>query len=90
MSRSAPAGDRVKILSMKDGSPFDPAKTYKVAMTSYRANGGGDLLTEGAGIDPTQMKVLEKYKDIRSIIGDYIAGQEEIVPEVSTNWKFVK
>ncbi len=90
VSRSAPAGDRVKILSMKDGSPFDPAKTYKVAMTSYRANGGGDLLTEGAGIDPTQMKVLEKYKDIRSIIGDYIAGQEEIVPEVSTNWKFVK
>ena len=90
VSRSAPAGDRVNILSMKDGSPFDPAKTYKVAMTSYRANGGGDLLTEGAGIDPTQMKVLEKYKDIRSIIGDYIAGQEEIVPEVSTNWKFVK
>ena len=90
VSRSAPYGERVKILSMKDGSPFDPAKTYKVAMTSYRANGGGDLLTEGAGIDPHQVTVLEKYKDIRSIIGDYIAGQDEIVPEVSTNWKFVK
>ena len=90
VSRSAPYGERVKILSMKDGSPFDLAKTYKVAMTSYRANGGGDLLTEGAGIDPHQVTVLEKYKDIRSIIGDYIAGQDEIVPEVSTNWKFVK
>ena len=56
----------------------------------YRANGGGDLLTEGAGIDPHQVTVLEKYKDIRSIIGDYFAGQDEIVPEVSTNWKFVK
>ena len=90
VSRSAPSGERVKILSMKDGSPFDLAKTYKVAMTSYRANGGGDLLTEGAGVDPHQVTVLEKYKDIRSIIGDYIAGREEVVPTVSTNWKFVK
>ena len=90
VSRSAAPGSRVKIVSMLDGTPFDPAKTYKVAMTSYRANGGGDLLTEGAGVDPAQLTVLEKYKDIRSIIGDYIAGQDEIVPEPSTNWKFVK
>lgn len=90
VSRSAPAGERVKILSMKDGSPFEPEKTYKVAMTSYRANGGGDLLTEGAGIDPKEQTVLEKYKDIRSIIGDHIASREEIVPAVSSNWKFVK
>jgi 2',3'-cyclic-nucleotide 2'-phosphodiesterase/3'-nucleotidase len=90
VSRSAPAGERVRILSMKDGSPFEPEKTYKVAMTSYRANGGGDLLTEGAGVDPKEQTVLERYKDIRSIIGDHIASREEIVPEVSSNWKFVK
>ena len=90
VSRSAPTGERVKILSMKDGSPFDPEKTYKVAMTSYRANGGGDLLSDGAGIDPQQEIVLEKFKNIRSLIGDYIGSQDEIVPEVSTNWKFVK
>lgn len=90
VSRSAPMGQRVNILSMKDGSPFDPQKTYKVAMTSYRANGGGDLLTLGADVDPASMTVLEKYKDIRSIIGDYIASSDEIVPTVSTNWKFVK
>ena len=90
VSKSAPDGNRVKIISMKDGSPFDPAKTYKVAMTSYRANGGGDLLTEGAGVDPASLKVLEKYKDIRSIIGDYIAEHGEIEPTVATNWKFVK
>ncbi|MBR6423685.1 MAG: bifunctional metallophosphatase/5'-nucleotidase [Bacteroidales bacterium] len=90
VSRSAPMGQRVTILSMKDGSPFDPQKSYKVAMTSYRANGGGDLLTLGADVDPASMTVLEKYKDIRSIIGDYIASSDEIVPTVSTNWKFVK
>ena len=90
VSRSAPKGERVKILSMNDGTPFDPAKTYKVAMTSYRAAGGGDLLRDGAGIDPASLVVLDKMKDIRSLVGDYIASQDEIVPTVATNWKFVK
>ena len=90
VSKSAPKGERVRILSMNDGKPFDLDKTYKVAMTSYRASGGGDLLREGAGVDPAEVKVVEKYKDIRSLIGDYIAAKGEIVPEMATNWKFVK
>ena len=90
VSRKAPDGERVKILSMNDGTPFDLDKTYKVAMTSYRASGGGDLVREGAGIDPASLVVVRKMKDIRSQIGDYIAAQKEIVPTVATNWKFVK
>ena len=90
VSKSAPAGERVKILSMRDGTPFDPAKTYKVAMTSYRASGGGDLLRNGAKVDPADLVVVDKMKDIRSLIGDYIAAQNEIEPSVATNWKFVK
>lgn len=90
VSRSAPKGERVKILSMTDGTPFDPAKTYKVAMTSYRAAGGGDLLYEGAGIDPANLVIVDRMKDIRSLVGDYIASQDEIQPTVATNWKFVK
>ena len=90
VSKSAPKGERVRILSMRDGSPFDPAKVYKVAMTSYRASGGGDLLRFGAGVDPDTLTVVERCKDIRSLIGDYIAEHGEIVPQVATNWKFVK
>jgi 2',3'-cyclic-nucleotide 2'-phosphodiesterase/3'-nucleotidase len=90
VSKSAPKGERVRILSMCDGTPFDLDKTYKVAMTSYRAAGGGDLLYEGAHVDPDSLVVYEKMKDIRSLVGDYIATQEEIVPSVATNWKFVK
>ena len=90
VSRKAPDGERVKILSMNDGTPFDLDKTYKVAMTSYRASGGGDLVREGAGIDPASLVVVRKMKDIRSLIGDYIAAEKEIVPTVATNWKFVK
>ena len=90
VSRSAAKGERVKIVSMSDGKPFDLDKVYKVAMTSYRASGGGDLLRNGAGVDPTTLKIVDKLKDIRSLIGDYIASKGEVVPEVATNWKFVK
>lgn len=90
VDRSAPAGRRVAILSMTDGTPFYPDRTYKVAMTSYRASGGGDLLRNGAKVDPSQLVVLDRMKDIRSIVGDYIAAEEEVVPMVATNWKFVK
>ena len=90
VSKSAPKGERVRILSMSDGTPFELDKTYKVAMTSYRASGGGDLLTLGAGVDPDSLVVYDKMKDIRSLVGEYISEQEEIVPSVSTNWKFVK
>ena len=90
VSKSAPKGERVRILSMNDGTPFDLEKTYRVAMTSYRASGGGDLLSLGAGVDPDSLVVYDKMKDIRSLMGDYIASQQEIVPTPSTNWKFVK
>jgi 2',3'-cyclic-nucleotide 2'-phosphodiesterase/3'-nucleotidase len=90
VSKSAPKGERVRILSMRDGTPFDLAKTYKVAMTSYRASGGGDLLRDGAKVDPAKLVIVDRMKDIRSLIGDYIAAREEIVPTVATNWKFVK
>ena len=90
VSKSAPKGERVRILSMSDGTPFELDKTYKVAMTSYRASGGGDLLTLGAGVDPDSLVVYDKMKDIRSLVGEYISEQEEIEPSVSTNWKFVK
>ncbi len=90
VSKSAPKGERVRILSMSDGTPFELDKTYKVAMTSYRASGGGDLLTQGAGVDPDSLVIYDKMKDIRSLVGDYIAEQGEVTPTVATNWKFVK
>ena len=47
---SRPDGQKVTILSMEDGRPSDPDGTYLVATNSYRGNGGGELLTRGAGI----------------------------------------
>ncbi len=42
---SKPAGERVTITAMENGKPFDPAKTYLVALNSYRGSGGGGHLT---------------------------------------------
>lgn len=50
---------------MADGTPFDMDKRYKVALNSYRGNGGGDLLTIGAGIakeDLSERIVLQRIK----------------------------
>ena len=46
-----PNGERVNIKSLADGTPFDLSASYNVAMTSYRASGGGNIMREGAGVD---------------------------------------
>ena len=86
---NAPYGQRVKILSMADGAPFDPAATYSVAMTSYRASGAGNLLSEGAGVDPDSLHVTAVFKDIRSLVGDYLA-QGPYTPTADDNWTFIR
>lgn len=89
VSRSAAMGSRVNIISMCDGTPFDPEKTYSVAMTSYRASGGGYLLRDGAGIDPEKLEITAKMDDIRQLIGDYIQEQGSVTPSLPTNWKWI-
>ena len=42
-----PTGEKIRIESLADGTPFDFLRDYSVAMTAYRANGGGELLTKG-------------------------------------------
>lgn len=66
-------GERVTILSMADGSAFDPDSNYTVALTSYRANGGGGLLEEGAGVSPAELEtiVTGRYPDIRQLVYEY-------------------
>lgn len=85
-------GERIIIHAMADGSPFDYNKTYKVALSSYRANGGGDLLTEGAGIPKDQLEsiVVTKYADIRSLVFDYFKNNsDKNVLAAAANWKFI-
>jgi 2',3'-cyclic-nucleotide 2'-phosphodiesterase/3'-nucleotidase len=92
-----PMGQRILIEAMADGSSFAETSEYNVAMTSYRASGGGDIMRKGAGIDTDRIseRVVEYYPEIREILYDYLVRNGEIAPEktgdrsVIGEWKFV-
>ena len=89
-----PFGSRVAISSMADGSRFDPAKSYTVAMTSYRAAGGGDLFFKGAGLTREQLeeRTLARFPEIRDLIYRYFEEHGEVRDgsfEGMGDWKFV-
>ena len=87
-----PNGKKVKILKFSNGRPFDEKKWYKVAMNSYRGNGGGELLTKGAGIERKKIKErieFESDNDIRYYLLKKIEKEKVIKPKPNNNWRFV-
>ena len=77
---------------MTDGTPFDPDKLYTCAMTAYRANGGGELLTKGAGLtkDEIDSRIVSTTEhDIRFYLMEYIREQKEIYPAQMNHWRFI-
>lgn len=87
-----PDGQKVTIISMADGTPFEMDKTYKVAVNSYRGNGGGELLTKGSGISQDDLKeriITSTDKDLRYYLMQYIEQKKVIEPRALNQWKFV-
>lgn len=87
-----PRGEKITILSMADGSRFDPEATYKVAINSYRGNGGGNLLTQGAGIAPEELSgriLTSTDKDLRYYLMQYIMEHPEVEARPGDNWEFI-
>lgn len=92
-----PFGYRVNISSLADGTPFVESEQYNVAVTSYRANGGGGILSYGAGIDTGRIseRVVAYYPEIREILYDYL-HKNKVVSRASVSdtsvigsWRFV-
>ena len=86
-----PIGQKVIITSMADGQPFLPAKRYRVAVNSYRANGGGELLTQGAGIpkDQLESRIISRTPlDLRHYLMEEIKRQGTIDAQPNNNWRF--
>lgn len=87
-----PQGEKISISSMDDGTPFLMDKTYKVAINSYRGNGGGELLTRGAGIPQDQLHariVFSTDKDLRFYLMEYIRKQGILSPKALNQWRFI-
>lgn len=88
-----PMGERIDIKSMQDGTPFDEAREYTVAMSSYRYNGGGGHLTKGLGFTKEQIAertVKNVLSDLRGMIMQDIIDMGGVItiPDYK-NWKFV-
>ena len=87
-----PDGQKVRILRMSNGEPFDENKMYKVAMNSYRGKGGGELLTRGAGIAQEEIKnriIYQSEKDLRFYLMEEIEKAGHLNPQANHNWRFV-
>lgn len=89
---SKPEGERVTITGLSDGNEFEPDRTYKVAINSYRGNGGGGHLTRGVGIAQKELsnRVLDSTdKDLRFYMMKWIEKQSKVTPPLFNNWKVV-
>ncbi len=87
-----PDGQKVKILRMSNGEPFDEKKWYRVVMNSYRANGGGELLTQGAGIPKDSLEgrvIYNSLRDQRHYLTQEIERMGTVDPKPNHNWRFV-
>ena len=87
-----PRGEKINITGMTDGRPFNPDSFYTVAVNSYRGNGGGNLMTEGAGISREELKkriVKSTDHDLRYYLLREIERERTIRPRLTRNWKFI-
>ena len=89
---SKPAGERLTIASMADGTAFELDKSYKVAINSYRGAGGGGHLPKGAGLAKEELNkrmVASTVKDLRYFLMKWIEQQKVVTPTALGNWQVV-
>jgi 2',3'-cyclic-nucleotide 2'-phosphodiesterase/3'-nucleotidase len=87
------AGQRIAIESkMKNGKTFDLNTEYKVAINSYRGNGGGGHLTEGSGISHEKLPsriTASTPVDLRFYLMQWLKEKKTIKPEIISDWKLL-
>lgn len=85
-----PMGERINIVGMADGTPFDMEKTYNVVMNSYRSMGGGNHLINGIGWAQEEIKdhvVWQSDRDLRSLFIDWAMKKGVLDSEPLNCWK---
>ncbi len=87
-----PDGQKVNIKQFSDGRKFDENAWYLVAMNSYQGNGGGELLSRGAGIPmdsiPSRITFMSE-RDQRYYLTQKIEREGKVTPKALNNWRFV-
>lgn len=86
-----PEGNKISILRCSDGRTFRPDDEYTVATIAHRANGGGQMLTLGAGIPEEELParvVTYTPFDIRHYLRIYIEQHSPLTVSLIDNWRF--
>lgn len=91
---SKPAGQRVHVYSMSDGTPFDLRRTYKVAINSYQGKDRGQFFSKGLGWDRATIElhaVPRPQYSVRFAIQEYVRamGDEPIHADPGELWQLV-
>jgi 2',3'-cyclic-nucleotide 2'-phosphodiesterase/3'-nucleotidase len=89
---SKPEGSRIIITGFSDGRPFERNKMYRVAVNSYRGNGGGGHFSEGSGIPKNDLRkrlISSTDRDLRYYILKSIEEKQSINPVALNNWKII-
>ncbi len=89
---SKPAGQRISIISMEDGTPFDNERKFRVAINSYRGSGGGGHLTQGAGIAHEKIReriTFTSEKDLRTELIKYFREEKVVNAKARNNWHII-
>ncbi|NOQ24415.1 MAG: bifunctional metallophosphatase/5'-nucleotidase [Bacteroidales bacterium] len=89
---SKPINEKVEILSMSDNSEFFTDSIYKVAINSYRGNGGGGHLINGVGLtkeELLQRRITSTDKDLRYYMMKWIEEKGKVNPELKSEWSVI-
>lgn len=91
-----PAGSRIKVVSMSDGSPFDPEKRYRVGMSSFLASGGYSPFCDDLGMRGSELRGLELMSSSADMCFHIITNlavnaenNEAVHQDRRGNWKLI-
>lgn len=93
VDQNKPYGERVRIKSMADGTPFCLDSVYRVVMNSYRSMGGGNHLTAGVGWSRSDIEnhiVWQNDRDLRSLFIDWASQKGTLDAEPLNHWKLIR
>ncbi len=81
-------GHRIEhLVDLKTGKPLALNKTYKVAMNSYRATGGGGHMA-AAGAQKAPI-IWKSDEEIRNLLIEFLKQKKTLQPTTNHNWKLV-
>ena len=93
---SKPQGERVKVLSMTGGKPFDPDKVYRTTINSFLYGSGESAVFKATGLSHKDMQRrldISSSADVRYyMITDFALSQEsgrEVRFDALSNWRLV-